>query len=1332
MLKRALFFTAVALTAGFIGLRPALAAQAPVINYPASNDNYTAASLVIQATSVTGAYRSIGLSYADGKVPDKTAQTISMGCKTDPSNKLQQLCAATVDMTRLIDGHVYYYQVFGNINNERTVGNYISIRRVQLKPQPVIVSPTDGKSYTPTQPQIYREIVVEDKSGQPYYGIMQLTDEQGKVYRKDNFNFSKNKEGKYLGTLDLNMRQQTGNAMLPAGTYYLQAFGYVSGSDRSKNTNGAASAKVRVSYSLQVAKLKFTMPVNNATLPACRIRVQVAKDETYGTMPAVKYTRFDLTPSVGAGDIKANKPNAMIVQDGANAYLDWDLSLLPAKSRVQLGASGYYQPEGAKNPIRIDAPRVSFSLAAKDAATTNGCNQDFNNQILYFLPTMDKLCLGGSGKLVSGPEPEKNVWQPNDNSWGWTCFNPCSGGAVTTDNCSSVAPQAQLTTVDNNNGLLDFSLKANVPAARISRVELWAVPVGRGIKDSGARKLTAFKSAGNGYYTVTGYAKSSLKDGENNFLGVIFTNVLQLINGLYVQVWSNASATQQLPASDGICGASHGKSMNLKPTSGLCADESMPMVYGSGPWTWTCAGKNGGHSIDCRAEYAVKADAQCGPAVKQNYKAGEAPLSGFCLPDSLAHSALSLNNDGLWTWTCYGLGDGLNAVCTTSGITPQDGVCGAAHGQSFSTQPVKDLCGDGSLPAVSGSGPWNWLCAGRNGGQTVSCMALKWQSDGTNKKDPSKYFTKQAFVLNDSSWQTALSYLPVAVWTTSAGETIKYPLLVYKNESNRMDLDAPIHFLQQYQAGHVSLIDHSTNDAQRVGSFLAAPTPIGAGVLSTAIDSQKSTDLLSYWISFNDVVYVENDYEKALVASTYASLINAPLIIKSTALDNDANFTGRNIICVGTVSRACSVKYATLDSLRDQYLLKAKELTGRSVNKLILTNPRDWDYSIRSTRPENPVYGFKTSRTGDYLNSYFGKQSLASAYLAAAKQELIITAASDIGSTGNDSSDPNYYTSGAKRSNAGSNCADSGNRFKCSVWSGVVTSWAKKLNLASSSHPSIAGQRLLDGYLTIVADPQAIPMRTRDQSSSLFFYPADKYIFANTEGNYQPELAYGRIAGFTISDASAYVNLAVFYNKIAARNTFALFSSRANGDSVGNNFVNKACTALKSSGYSAKACFALSLDQYGDKYNGGNFDQKMIAEANLWQNNDLNYFHDHGNENFAGIMSEYLPPLANSFVGTMACSTAEASINVNQASNFALMALRQGAIGYIGSVDETYEHDTDKQFISTAYYSNKTLQAGKIFVNYTRWLPDTYLGDPTIAIVGDQPGARGANQSLYK
>ncbi|HEU5433445.1 MAG TPA: hypothetical protein VFU81_17400, partial [Thermomicrobiales bacterium] len=52
-----------------------------------------------------------------------------------------------------------------------------------------------------------------------------------------------------------------------------------------------------------------------------------------------------------------------------------------------------------------------------------------------------------------------------------------------------------------------------------------------------------------------------------------------------------------------------------------------------------------------------------------------------------------------------------------------NGACGASNGGSFTSAPTANLCSSGTASAVSGSGPWNWTCAGANGGTTATCSA---------------------------------------------------------------------------------------------------------------------------------------------------------------------------------------------------------------------------------------------------------------------------------------------------------------------------------------------------------------------------------------------------------------------------------------------------------------------------------------------------------------------------------------------------------------------------------------------------------------------------------
>jgi peptidoglycan hydrolase-like protein with peptidoglycan-binding domain len=55
---------------------------------------------------------------------------------------------------------------------------------------------------------------------------------------------------------------------------------------------------------------------------------------------------------------------------------------------------------------------------------------------------------------------------------------------------------------------------------------------------------------------------------------------------------------------------------------------------------------------------------------------------------------------------------------------PVDGVCGSLHGSIITTVlPVDGFCAKGVLGGVTGSGPWQWTCAGENGGVVAQCGA---------------------------------------------------------------------------------------------------------------------------------------------------------------------------------------------------------------------------------------------------------------------------------------------------------------------------------------------------------------------------------------------------------------------------------------------------------------------------------------------------------------------------------------------------------------------------------------------------------------------------------
>ncbi len=179
---------------------------------------------------------------------------------------------------------------------------------------------------------------------------------------------------------------------------------------------------------------------------------------------------------------------------------------------------------------------------------------------------------------------------------------------------------------------------------------------------------------------------------------------------------------------NGACGASNGSVQKEAPVSGLCAEGLATPVSGSGPWLWSCIGSGSGSSASCSAssQAQTKVDGLCGAA--SNAVTNQAPVSGLC--DSGMPS--SVYGSGPWTWTCSGMNGGIASTCATSKVLPKappppgplvNGLCGSANGVASLVAPEDDMCAAGMVTALSGNGPWNWSCIGANGGMTVSCTA---------------------------------------------------------------------------------------------------------------------------------------------------------------------------------------------------------------------------------------------------------------------------------------------------------------------------------------------------------------------------------------------------------------------------------------------------------------------------------------------------------------------------------------------------------------------------------------------------------------------------------
>ena len=208
--------------------------------------------------------------------------------------------------------------------------------------------------------------------------------------------------------------------------------------------------------------------------------------------------------------------------------------------------------------------------------------------------------------------------------------------------------------------------------------------------------------------------------------------------------WSGTTwvATTEPPAVNGTCGSTNGMAVKTTPVVNLCSAGTASAVGGTGPWTWSCGGANGGKTAACAATVTAPPVAVPSPEGTTIPSATQITDSGGAMwtvssgivykNGSLAGytNAVTLllydNNiiyqensaGGWWSW------NGSSWVGSSDPrIVPVNGVCGTTNGMAVKVTPVANLCSAGTASAVSGSGPWTWSCGGIAGGKTASCSA---------------------------------------------------------------------------------------------------------------------------------------------------------------------------------------------------------------------------------------------------------------------------------------------------------------------------------------------------------------------------------------------------------------------------------------------------------------------------------------------------------------------------------------------------------------------------------------------------------------------------------
>ncbi len=288
------------------------------------------------------------------------------------------------------------------------------------------------------------------------------------------------------------------------------------------------------------------------------------------------------------------------------------------------------------------------------------------------------------------------------------------------------------------------------------------------------------------------------------------------------------------------------------------------------------------------------------------------------------------------------------------------------------------------------------------------------------------------------------------------------------------DVDSSIYFMQQYQKDGRETLTLVGSTPLELDQLLVAKPELGVGLSESNIKRIASKDYLSYWKNYHTIIYTEDDYQTALLASSYASLLNAPLIIKGTLMDRPEVFNKKKVFCVGNVdflNGKCEESY-TLVGLRKKYL----EVT--STKNIVLVNPSDIieDKSLVTT------IGFKPEKSSHSLGVLYAKTSLSSPFLASAKHQLLLSTISK------EPADIDAF----------------------------IEQTTKEIELVPD-------------YLTILASPKAINMAYK---KSFDEYSADAYQYSNIDNKGLLDIAVGRIFAHTSSDVSSYIARDLFYDKL--------------------------------------------------------------------------------------------------------------------------------------------------------------------------------------------------------
>ena len=185
---------------------------------------------------------------------------------------------------------------------------------------------------------------------------------------------------------------------------------------------------------------------------------------------------------------------------------------------------------------------------------------------------------------------------------------------------------------------------------------------------------------------------------------------------------ANCSANRII---NGVCGSSNGGTFPTAPTTNLCSAGNTSSVSGSGPWSWSCNGVNGGTIANCSANI-TPTNGVCGTAQGHGYQSTSYidTSSERCEPGTFTSF---IDNGSSWGWNCNGFNGGTNASCSANKVAT-----GSSSNKTFKNQPATNLCVYGTVAGQTFTNDiWYWFCT-NNPGENAAGYAYKTTCGSSN------------------------------------------------------------------------------------------------------------------------------------------------------------------------------------------------------------------------------------------------------------------------------------------------------------------------------------------------------------------------------------------------------------------------------------------------------------------------------------------------------------------------------------------------------------------------------------------------------------------------